>query len=141
MTQNSLVDVLADIRYRLRHTSINEDFIEWLDEELHALRSRYRRSKAEFKSEDILFLQHLAILITTLYQYLVFKRRLVAFKRGQQLSHEFANLNQRIAEMREDSFLLIAKQCVALHSEFVDLYRVPNTAGETAAPTAVRPSP
>ena len=141
MAQNSLVDVLADIRYRLRHASINEDFVEWLDEGLQALRSRYRRNKAEFKSEDILFLQHLAILITTLYQYLVFERRLAALKRGQQLSHEFENLNQRIAEMHEDCFSLISKQCVALHSEVIDLYRVPNTAVETDAPTAAHLSP
>ena len=82
MTSERLHDVLANIRYRLRHEAISDGFVEWLEETLELLRSRYRRGREDFQSEYILFLKHLADLTPRLSQYLAFERQVAVVKRG-----------------------------------------------------------
>lgn len=126
MTQDSLVDVLADIRYRLRHAAINEGFVAWLDEGLEMLRSRYRRNRSEFRSDDIIFLQHLSGLLPLLSKYLAYERRVVSLEGGERLFSELVMLGCQIEQMHEESFSSVSTQCVALQREVEALCKTPN---------------
>lgn len=141
MTSERLHDVLATIRYRLRHEAISEGFVEWLEETLELLRSRYRRGRSDFQSEDILFLKNLADLTPRLSQYLTFERQVAVVKRGPGIIQELTNLTQQIDQTHEESFSLVSEQCLALQRELLDLFRLPNPAVERDAPQVARPSP
>ena len=141
MTSERLHDVLANIRYRLRHEAISDGFVEWLEDTLVLLRSRYRRSREGFQSEDILFLKHLADVTPKLSQYLAFERQVAVVKRGPWLIQELTNLTQQIDQTHEESFSLVSKRYLALQLELLDLFQLPNPAVERDAPQAARPSP
>lgn len=141
MTSERLHDVLANIRYRLRHEAISDGFVEWLEETLELLRSGYRRSREDFQSEDIFFLKHLADLTPRLSQYLAFERQVAVVKRGPGIIQELTTLTQQVDQAHEESFSLVSKQCLALQRELLDLFRLPNPAVERDAPQAARPSP
>jgi hypothetical protein len=141
MTTERLHDVLANIRYRLRHEAISDGFVEWLESTLELLRSRYRRGREDFQSEDILFLKHLADVTPKLSQYLAIECQVAVVKRGPLLIQELTNLSQQIDQTHDASLSLVTKQCLSLQRELLDLFRLPNPAVERDAPQAAPPSP
>ena len=118
MTSERLHDVLANIRYRLRHEAISDGFVEWLEDTLVLLRSRYLRSREGFQSEDILFLKHLADVTPKLSQYFAFERQVAVVKRGPWLIQELTNLTQQIDQTHEESFSLYPNSTWRYNSNF-----------------------
>lgn len=141
MAPDHLVDVMANIRYRLRHDPISDDFVEWLEETLKALRHRYKKSKSEFKDDDILFLRHLSCLIPALTEFLSIERKLKALQEGRPFLMKLPAICQKIEAMNEESFAVLTKQCLSLESEIHALLGAPNHAVERDAPQVARASP
>ena len=119
-------DILANIRYRLRHEAISDALTEYLAETLDTLRRRYLRSRHVFQDDDIKFLKSLGVLIPKLEQFLALDSMLQILLRRDRLMQDLGAIKFTVDALNEDGFVVVSKQFEARMKEVIDALATPN---------------
>ena len=118
-------DILANIRYRLRHEAISDTLVEYLSETLDALRRHYLRARHDFRDDDIQFLKRLVVLIPKLEQFLGLDSALQILLKRDRLMQDLGGIQSMVDALNEDSFVVVSKQFDARMKEVIDVMATP----------------
>ncbi len=129
----SVSDILANIRYRLRHEAISDTLVEFLSETLDVLRNHYLHARDKFRDDDIQFLQHLVVLIPKLEQFLILDSALQILLKRNRLLEDLESIQSAVSALNEDSFVGVSEQLEIRMKGVLDAMATPNPAVHTDA--------
>lgn len=128
LSMDRVSDILANIRYSLRHTAISDGLIESITESVDSLRRRYRRAPQEFLEDDVLFLKRVVALLPKLEQFLALDSALQILLRRDRLMQDLSSIQTAVSSLNEESFALVSKQLEARMGEIAAVMATPNPA-------------
>lgn len=123
-----VTDILASIRYSLRHAAITDDLVELIRDLVADLRQRYKEDPDEFRDEDIAFLRRVVALLPKLEQFLSLNSALQILLRRDRLIEDLSSIQSAVGDLNEESFVVVSKQLAALMAEIGAVMATPNPA-------------
>lgn len=121
-------DILANVRYSLRHAAISDHLVESLAESIDSLRRRYRQAPHEFQENDVLFLKRVVALLPKLEQFLALDSALQILLRRDRIMQDLSSIQTAVNDLNEESFVLVSKQLAARMDEVAAVMATPNPA-------------
>lgn len=126
-------DILANVRYSLRHAAISDHLVESLNESIDSLRWCYRQAPHEFQENDVLFLKRVVALLPKLEQFLALDSALQILLQRDRIMQDLSSIQTAISDLNEESFILVSKQLAARMAEVAAIGAMPNPAVHTGA--------
>jgi hypothetical protein len=127
-----VTDILASIRYSLRHAAISDELVELIRDLVADLRLRYKEAPEEFRDEDIAFLKRVVALLPKLEQFLSLDSALQILLRRDCLIKELSSIQSAVSGLKDESFVVVSKQLAALMAEIDAVMATPNPAFQGA---------
>ena len=123
-----VTDILASIRYSLRHAAISDNLVELLRDLVAALRQRYKKAPEEFRDYDIAFLKRVVALLPKLEQFLSLDSALQILLRRNRLIEDLSSIQSAIRDLNDESFVVVSEQLATLMAEIGAVMATPNPA-------------